>query len=118
MDEAKKQSDISVITNLLENKFQRSDDFVHKENVKVYRNVQAVVVDELKRYTESAQEEKKRDQCKAWKGNEIQCDINACVYRQRGFVGAYGSRNYQIKGRRRWQKFRLNLEICFIPCRW
>ena len=57
-DEAKKQSDISVITNLLENKFQRSDDFVHKENVKVYRNVQAVVVDELKRYTESAQEEK------------------------------------------------------------
>ena len=54
----KKQSDISVITNLLENKFQRSDDFVHKENVKVYRNVQAVVVDELKRYTESAQEEK------------------------------------------------------------
>ena len=58
MDEAKKQSDISVITNLLENKFQRSDDFVHKENVKVYRNVQAVVVDELKRYTESAQEEK------------------------------------------------------------
>ncbi len=58
VDEAKKQSDISVITNLLENKFQRSDDFVHKENVKVYRNVQAVVVDELKRYTESAQEEK------------------------------------------------------------
>ena len=57
-DEAKKQSDISVITNLLENKFQRSDDFVHKENVKVYRNVQAVVVDELKRYTENAQEEK------------------------------------------------------------
>ena len=55
VDEAKKQSDI---TNLLENKFQRSDDFVHKENVKVYRNVQAVVVDELKRYTESAQEEK------------------------------------------------------------
>ena len=57
-DEEKKQSDISVITNLLENKFQRSDDFVHKENVKVYRNVQAVVVDELKRYTENAQEEK------------------------------------------------------------
>ncbi|MCG5029657.1 hypothetical protein L0M97_13745, partial [[Ruminococcus] torques] len=43
---------------LLENKFQKSDDFVHKENVKVYRNVQAVVVDEIKRSTESAQEER------------------------------------------------------------
>ena len=27
-------------------------DFVHKENVKVYRNVQAVVVDELKKQNE------------------------------------------------------------------
>ena len=49
------QADISAITDILEDKFQRSDDFVHKENVKVYRNVQAVVVDELKRYTENAQ---------------------------------------------------------------
>ncbi len=29
--------------------FRQSDDFVHKENVKVYRNVQAVVVEEMKR---------------------------------------------------------------------
>ncbi|MBO5032123.1 MAG: hypothetical protein J6C19_08085 [Lachnospiraceae bacterium] len=49
------QADISAITDILEDKFQRSDDFVHKENVKVYRNVQAVVVDELKRYTENTQ---------------------------------------------------------------
>ena len=49
--EIQKQADITAITDLLEDKFQRSDDFVHKENVKVYRNVQAVVVDELKRYT-------------------------------------------------------------------
>ena len=48
-EEARKQTDISAITDLLENKFQKSDDFVHKENVKVYRNVQAVVVDEIKR---------------------------------------------------------------------
>lgn len=54
-DTAQKQADISAITDILEDKFQRSDDFVHKENVKVYRNVQAVVVDELKRYTENAQ---------------------------------------------------------------
>lgn len=37
----------------LEERFKQSEDFVHKENVKVYRNVQAVVVDELKRQTES-----------------------------------------------------------------
>lgn len=30
-----------------------SDDFTHRENVKVYRNVQAVVVDEVKKQTES-----------------------------------------------------------------
>lgn len=36
----------------IEELFRQSDDFVHKENVKVYRNVQAVVVDELKSQTE------------------------------------------------------------------
>ena len=56
-EEARKQTDISAITDLLENQFQRSDDFVHKENVKVYRNVQAVVVDEIKRSVENAQSE-------------------------------------------------------------
>lgn len=57
-----KQTDISALTDLLENKFQKSDDFVHKENVKVYRNVQAVVVDEVKRCIESLQGE--RDELK------------------------------------------------------
>ena len=31
----------------IEEWFKQADDFLHKENVKVYRNVQAVVVDEL-----------------------------------------------------------------------
>lgn len=57
-EESQKQTDLAAITDLLENKFQKSDDFVHKENVKVYRNVQAVVVDELKRCVESAQSER------------------------------------------------------------
>ncbi len=39
---------------LLEEKFQHADDFVHKENVKVYRNVQAVVTEELRKYAESS----------------------------------------------------------------
>ncbi len=53
-----RRAELSVITELLESKFQKSDDFVHKENVKVYRNVQAVVVDEIKRSIESAQGER------------------------------------------------------------
>ena len=57
-EELQKQNDLSAITDLLENKFQKSDDFVHKENVKVYRNVQAVVVDEIKRCMESIQNER------------------------------------------------------------
>lgn len=36
----------------LRDMFKQADDFVHKENVKVYRNVQAVVVDEFKNQTE------------------------------------------------------------------
>lgn len=40
--------------------FQQADDFLHKENVKVYRNVQAVVVEEVTKKSEAvikAQEE-------------------------------------------------------------
>lgn len=41
----------------LEECFRQSNEFVHKENVKVYRNVQAVVVDELKAQTEALMKE-------------------------------------------------------------
>ena len=37
---------------LLEEKFKQSDEFLHRENVKVYRNVQASVSDELNRQTD------------------------------------------------------------------
>lgn len=37
----------------LEEMLEKSNDFVHKENVKVYRNVQAVVVEETKKQTEA-----------------------------------------------------------------
>jgi hypothetical protein len=50
--EVKQQTDTQELIELIEGKFQSSDDFVHKESVKVYRNVQAVVTDELKRYGE------------------------------------------------------------------
>ena len=51
----KYKNQIRDIAELLEKKFANSDDFVHKENVIVYRNVQAVVVDETKRQAEEAQ---------------------------------------------------------------
>ena len=35
----------------LEELFKQADDFVHKENVKVYRNVQAVLVEEIEKQT-------------------------------------------------------------------
>lgn len=56
--ESQRQTDLSAITELLETKFEKSDDFVHKESVKVYRNVQAVVVDEIKRCVESVQNDR------------------------------------------------------------
>lgn len=40
--------------------FERSEDFVHKENVKVYRNVQAVIVEELKKQTDTLCQENAR----------------------------------------------------------
>ena len=46
-------SGLEALTTLLEEKFQQADDFVHKENVKVYRNVQAAMTEELRKYTES-----------------------------------------------------------------
>lgn len=52
--EGRKEMDITAVEKMLEDKFQHSDDFVHKENVKVYRNVQAVVVEEIKRVTEQS----------------------------------------------------------------
>lgn len=52
---ANREAAIAALAEMLEKKFERSDDFVHKENVKVYRNVQAVVVDELKNHAENIQ---------------------------------------------------------------
>lgn len=46
------QEALAEIKNLLEEKFRQSEDFMHKENVKVYRNVQAALVEELKKQTE------------------------------------------------------------------
>lgn len=37
----------------MEEMFRRADDFVHRENVKVYRNVQAATTEELEKQTQA-----------------------------------------------------------------
>ena len=49
---AEDQETLAEIKNVLETRFQQSDDFIHKENVRVYRNVQAAFVEELNKQTE------------------------------------------------------------------
>ena len=51
VEEAQTQS--KELVSQIEERFAHSEDFVHKENVKVYRNVQAVVVEELKKQTDA-----------------------------------------------------------------
>lgn len=46
------EEQMAALREFLDEKFKGSDDFVHKENVKVYRNVQAVVVEELKKHAQ------------------------------------------------------------------
>ncbi|MDE7131413.1 MAG: hypothetical protein K2O65_06400 [Lachnospiraceae bacterium] len=44
--------ELAQIRELLDEKFKQSDDFLHRENVKVYRNVQAAMTEELSKHTE------------------------------------------------------------------
>ncbi len=54
---------------MLEELFRQSDDFLHKENVKVYRNVQAALVEELNKQTEAIKAEQNRK--KSGKGSVV-----------------------------------------------
>ncbi|MCH5250179.1 MAG: hypothetical protein J1E98_09605 [Lachnospiraceae bacterium] len=44
---------VPQIKTQLDESFKQSDDFLHRENVKVYRNVQASVIDELNKQTDT-----------------------------------------------------------------
>ena len=55
--DAANEQELALIKELMEEKFKQSDDFLHRENVKVYRNVQAAVADELNKQTEVLQSE-------------------------------------------------------------
>ena len=45
-----------ILTESLREMQKETDEFTHRENVKVYRNVQAVVVEEVKKQTEELKE--------------------------------------------------------------
>lgn len=59
-DEETKQALIQL-REVLDEKFRQADDFLHKENVKVYRNVQAAVVEELNKQTEELKKSQKEN---------------------------------------------------------
>lgn len=50
--EETEQELLERLKGLLEERFTQSDDLLHRENVKVYRNVQAAVTEELNKQTE------------------------------------------------------------------
>ena len=52
---------LAQLKELVEEKFRQSDDFLHKENVKVYRNVQAAVVEELNKQTDELKQSQKEN---------------------------------------------------------
>lgn len=57
----KLQTFIDGFTPSMEGFLEKANDYVHKENVKVYRNVQAVVVEEAKKQTEALENRQKKE---------------------------------------------------------
>ena len=53
-DAGNAEQEFAGIKALLQERFAQSEDFMHKESVKVYRNVQAAFTDELEKRTEQA----------------------------------------------------------------
>lgn len=61
-DNSRNEETMQTLTQLkevLEEKFKQSDDYLHRENVKVYRNVQAAVAEELSKQTDELKQSQK-----------------------------------------------------------
>lgn len=52
------EQELAAVKALLEERFTQSEDFMHKENVKVYRNVQAAFTEELAKQIEQEKSDK------------------------------------------------------------
>jgi hypothetical protein len=65
---------LEEIKNLLQEQSDKSDDFLHKENVKVYRNVQAALIEELNKQTQDLkkQTEELKNQAEELRKNQEQ----------------------------------------------
>lgn len=59
-DAGNTEQELAGIKALLEERFSQSEDFVHKENVKVYRNVQAAFTEELAKQAEQTRTQRGR----------------------------------------------------------
>lgn len=59
--------EVKELQGKLEQEFKNLEDFLHTDNVKVYRNVQAAMIEELEKQTSELKEEQR----KAAKGNKI-----------------------------------------------
>lgn len=70
----------------------KMEDFIHKENVKVYRNVQAVVVDNLKTQTEDLKQENEK------LSKKISCIIPLLIVTLLLLIGNIGLGVVQILG--------------------
>lgn len=68
-EEAEKQ--LAAVKSLLEERLAQTEDFVHKENVKVYRNVQAAFTEELEKQNQQDQQTQKSGGNKALIGLSI-----------------------------------------------
>ena len=60
-NDSENEETLVQLRELVEEKFKQSDDFLHKENVKVYRNVQAAVVEELNKQTDELKKSQKEN---------------------------------------------------------
>ena len=74
MQETEAQETFAQLKELLEEKFKQADEFLHKENVKVYRNVQAAVVEELSKQTQELKDSQEED-----KGSRLLLPISIMI---------------------------------------
>jgi len=75
----KAQEQLAAVKGLLEERLTQTEDIVHKENVKVYRNVQAAFTEELEKQNSQERENRKTSGSKAAVGLSVAILIGVIV---------------------------------------
>lgn len=86
--------ELSALRSTIENSFKVSSEEAHKENVRVYRNVQAAVIEELKQQSEAISYQHAHIE-KSMKGVKP-CAILSLVFSGLAFLGVVGAVLYYI----------------------